>query len=231
MKISLKRLLVLTIWLFFIISCRKHDAVVADCISAVTADSTSMADLVTTSQKNLIDNLFNQNNLSTADEQFSSLDSNRYLAPGYSDSVSQVAVVAYLWYNHLPVFMWNDYFIFYNGVIQPSSIIYKGTIPGPDTSFRQSLESLRIIYQANFSKVEISGGLAANTTRHPNQSYLDSCLTAQPGYLDAANFVPGLPSGISLVKAWKVTPVGASFPMVMIADSSGAALPINEAIP
>ncbi len=231
MKITLKQLLCLFVWLFFIISCRKHDEVVADCISEVTADSMSMANLVTSSQFDFIDSLFSRNSLSTANEQFSYLDSNRYQPPGYNYLVSQVAIVAYLWYNQLPVFMWNNYFIFYDGVLQSSSIIYRGAVPGPDTIFHQSLESLRLIYQSNFSKVIISGGAANSSPRHPNQSYLNSCLTAQPGYIDAATIYPGLQNGIRLVKAWKVTPVGTSFPIVMIADSTGAAYPVDVFYP
>jgi len=221
----------LAICLFFIISCSKHADMDADCISEVTVDASSMANQVTPSQLAVITNLFAANNLSTSGEQFSNLDSNRYQPPGYPDSVDQVVIGAYRWVNHLPVFMWNDYFVFYNGVLQSGSFYYHGSVPGPDTSFRQSLESLRRIYQANYMKVDISGGLAQSTPRHPGSGYLDSCLTAQPGYIDATYFNPALPSGSGLAKAWKVAPVGTSFPMVIIADSTGAAYPVSVAVP
>jgi hypothetical protein len=184
----------------------------ADCISEVTADPASMAIQVTPTQLAVITNLFGANNLSTTGEQYTNLDSNRYQPPGYVDSVDQVVIGAYRWFNHLPVFMWSDNFVFYNGILQPVSSFYKGPIPGPDTSFRQSLGSLRKIYQAS-------------------ASYLDSCLTAQPGYIDAAYFNPALPIGSGLTKAWKVTPVGTSLPMVFVADSTGAAYPVDIVFP
>jgi len=219
--------------MIFIISCRKHEDMVADCISEVTVDSADMTSTVTSPQLAAIDNLFKLNNLSTANEQFFGIDSNRYMPPGYNDSVSQVEVLAYRWYNNLPVFMWNDNLVFYNDILQPISIIYHGQVPGPDTTFHQSLESLRKIYQANFLKIIISGGVAItnNNVRHPSSGYLDSCLTAQPGYIDPVNFNQASTYGSSLIKAWKVTPVGSAFPMVFIADSTGAAWPVSIAVP
>jgi hypothetical protein len=214
MKMGLKTGIPLSICLFFIISCSKHDDIVVDCISEVTVDSASMANQVTPAQLTVITNLFGSNNLSTAGEQFFAIDSNRYQPPGFNDSVSQVEVLAYRWYNDLPVFMWNDNLVFYNDVLQPISIMYKGQAPGPDTSFRQPLESLRRIFQAN-------------TGPH----FLDSCLTAQPGYIDAHYFNPASPSGSRLIKAWKVTPVGSVIPMVLVADSTGAARPVNLITP
>jgi hypothetical protein len=206
MKKGLKVSTLLSIWLLFAISCRKHEDMAAGCISEVTVDPDSTANQVTPSQGAAIDNLFRLNNLSIANEQFLHLDSIQYLLRGYTDSTSEVEVSAYRWYYNFPVFLWSDVLIFYNDVFQPViSRYYTGQPPGPDTTFRQSLESLHHIFQLQYPP------------------YLDSCLTAQPGYFDANYLDPATPAGTHLVKGWKVTPANRAFPMALVADNTGAA--------
>jgi hypothetical protein len=213
MKMGLKFSAALTIWLLFAISCKKSDDNAVDCISEVSNTPVSMASTVNPSQLSIIDNLFRQNNSSTTGQQFFSIDSNRIALAGYPDSVNQIAILSYVWFNNLPVFFWNNNYIFYNGVLQDRSIIYAGQIPGPDTSFRQNLVSLRLIY-----------------LRY-NPSCRDSCLTAQPGYIDPAYFGRIGLAVATLVKAWKITPVGSNNPMVMIEDDNGAAWPVSLNLP
>lgn len=213
MKIGLKFLAPLAIWLLFAISCKKTGDEAVDCISEVSNTPASMASTVNPSQLTIIDNLFRQNNSSTTGQQFFSIDSNRIALAGYPDSVNQIAILSYVWFNGLPVFFWNNNYIFYNGVLQDRSIVYAGQVPGPDTSFRQNLGSLRLIY----------------LRYHP--SYRDSCLTAQPGYIDPAYFGRIGLAVATLVKAWKVTPVGSNDPIVMIEDDNAAAWPVSTVSP
>ncbi|HET6252838.1 MAG TPA: hypothetical protein VFE32_02125 [Puia sp.] len=232
MKNGLKVASLLSIWLLFTISCRKHNnPPAADCISEAFITPASLDTALPQSQLNAIDNLFQLNNLSTANLQFFWIDSNRYQPSGYTDTVSQVEVLAYRWYNNLPVFEWNDNLTFYNDILQPISIIYKGPAPAADTTFHRSLESLRQIYQQNFMKVILAGGPANAPIRHPSPDYIDSCLLAKPGYIGANLFDTTLPYFSSLVKAWRVTPLNGTFPMVYISDSTGAAWPVGVFTP
>ena len=178
--------------------------------------------------------LYSQNNLSTANLQFFSVLSNSYEPPGYTSNVAQVDICAYRWYNNLPVFRWNDNVTFYNGIFQPNaSIIFTGTPPGPDATFHQTLASLQSIWQNNFMRVGTYGPFINDTIpAHPAASYRDSCLIAERGYIDAGYFTPkGYPYTGQLVKAWTVTPLNGTYPMVIIADSTGAAWPSNVYIP
>jgi hypothetical protein len=231
MKIGLKLSACLTIWLLFAISCKKSGDEAVDCISEVINTPASMASTVNPSELTIIDNLFTQNSLSTSNQQFFTIDSIRFLDYGYPDSVTQTDILSYLGFNNLPVFFWNNNYIFYNGVLQTRSYVYTGPVPGPDTTFRQSLESLRHIYLNNFLKVGTSGGLVDGPIRYPDPSYRDSCLTAQPGYIDPSYFNSKLTLGNGFVKAWKITPVGSNYPMVMVEDSTGAAWPVSIYLP
>ena len=178
--------------------------------------------------------LYSQNNLSTANLQFFSVLSNSYEPPGYTSNVAQVDICAYRWYNNLPVFGWNDNVTFYNGIFQPqASILYTGTPPGTDATFQQTLASLQSIWQNNFMRVSTYWPLQnVQNPTHPAASYRDSCLIAKRGYIDAGYF--NAPIDIytgELVKAWVVTPENGNYPMVIIADSTGAAWPSNIYFP
>jgi hypothetical protein len=195
---------------------------------------TSGDSLVTQPQINVIVNLFRQNNLSTANQQFFWIDSNYFQPPGYTTNVDQVDILSYRWYNDLPVFRWNDNITFYNGVFQPqASIVYKGDAPEPDGTFQQSLASLQTIWLNNFMRVGTYGALMNDTVpAHPNASYRDSCLIAKRGYIDAGYFAaPAFTYAGQLVKAWVVTPLNGVYPMVIIEDNTGAAWPSNVYIP
>jgi hypothetical protein len=125
--------------------------------------------------------------------------------------------------------MYDENFAFYNAILQPGSNVYSGATPDTGIAFHQSLENLRLIYLDNFEKITISGGGISATVTHPPASIRDSCLTAQPGYIDASTFDPGIPAGTRLTKAWKVMPVGRSDAIVFIEDSTGAAWPLDIA--
>ena len=239
MKMGLKLLPIALICLIFTIGCRKAgtastNTVATSCISEAAVTPASLALALPQAQLTEIDHLFQQNNLPTANQQFFSIDSNYFQPQGYPANVDQTVVLSYRWYNNLPVFRWNDNITFYNDVFQPqASIVFNGTAPGPDTAFRQSLASLQTIWQNNFMKVGTYGGAQNDTTpTHPNASYRDSCLIAKRGYIDAGYF--NAPIDIytgELVKAWVVTPENGNYPMVIIADSTGAAWPSNIYFP
>lgn len=235
MKKGLKLLPLTVICLIFTICCRKVESasvhtVASGCISEATVTFASLDTTLTQPQLTVIDNLFQQNNLSTANQQFFSIDTNSYQPTGYTADVAQTTILSYRWYNNLPVFRWNDYITFYNDIFQPqASIIFNASAPSADTAFRESLESLQTIWQNNFMRVGTYGGLQHDTTpTHPNASYRDSCLIAKKGYIDAGYFSSSniIYTGV-LVKAWVVTPQNGNYPMVIIADSTGAAWPSN----
>lgn len=82
-------------------------------------------------------------------------------------------------------------------------------------------------------RVSTYGPLMADTLPvYPNPDYQDSCLIAKRGYIDAGYFTSTtLTYQDWLVKAWTVTPLNGSYPMVIIADSTGVAWPSNVYIP
>jgi hypothetical protein len=238
MKMGLKTAALLPICLTFMLSCKKSESgsnsPAADCISEGTVSAQSLAPPLTQAQLDVIDALFQQNNLSTANQQFfyvdgNYIDTNQYLPPGGNADVDQVMILSYRWYNNLPVFRWNDNYTFYNGVLQPS-LIYTGPAPGPNTTFRQTLSSVRTIWLNNYMKVATYGPLN-NKPTYPNAAWRDSCLTATPGYLDAAFFDSTIAWQTQLVKAWQVAPTGQPYPMIYVEDSTAAAWPSDVFIP
>jgi len=204
------------------------------CISDQTVTLASGDSLITQQAMNVVVTLFRQNNLSTANQQFFWVDSNSFEPPGFTANVDQVNVLSYRWYNNLPEFRWNDNVTFYNGIFQPhASIVFAGNAPGPDATFHQTLASLQSIWLNNFMRVGTYGPLMNDTVpTHPAASYRDSCLIAKRGYIDAGYFGEnGYAYAGQLVKAWTVTPLNGNYPMVIIADSTGAAWPSNVYIP
>jgi hypothetical protein len=221
-----------------LLSCEKRAPVSNEpggaCISDQTVTLTASGALITQQAINVVVTLFQQNNLSTANQQFFSVDSNYYQPPGFTSEVDQVDILSYRWYNNLPVFRWNDNIIFYNGIFQPrSSIVFTGNAPGSDTTFQQTLPSVQSIWLNNFMRVGTYGPLMSDTVpAHPSASYRDSCLIAKRGYIDAGYFEGnGDTYAGRLVKAWTVTPLNGIYPMVIIADGTGAAWPSNMYIP
>jgi hypothetical protein len=233
MKMGLKIAALLPICLTFMLSCKKSESgsnsPAADCISEGSVTEESLAPPLSQAQLDVINALFQQNNLSTANQQFFYVDSNYFTPSGYAYNVDQVMILSYRWYNNLPVFRWNDNYTFYNGVLQPS-IIYTGPAPGPNTTFRQTLSSVRTIWLNNYMKVATYGPLS-NKPTYPNAAWRDSCLTATPGYLDAAFFDSTIAWQTQLVKAWQVAPTGGPYPLVYVEDSTAAAWPSDVFIP
>jgi hypothetical protein len=232
MKMGLKIAAFLPICLTFMLSCKKgqsgSNSTSPGCISEGTMTADSLAPPLTKAQLSVIDNLFAQNNLSTAYQQFFWVDSNYFTPPGYNTDVDQVEILSYRWYNNLPVFRWNDNYTFYNGVLQPS-IIYTGPAPEPGP-FGQSLLSLHTIWLNNFMKVATYGPLS-NKPTYPNAAWRDSCLTATPGYIDAAFFDSTVAWQTQLVMAWQVAPTGEPYPMIYVEDNTAAAWPVDVFIP
>jgi hypothetical protein len=234
MKMGLKTSSLHLIFLIFIISCKKlepssNSTSAAGCISEGTIPVDSLEVPLTQAQLDAINTLFGQNNLSTANQLFFDIDSANVIPFDSTAYVDEVEILSYRWYNNLPVFRWNDNYLFYNGILQPS-LIYDGLTPGPDITFRLSLSSLHTIWLNNFMKAPTYWPLG-NKITYPNASYRDSCLTADHGYLDAAYFDPSIAFGTRFVKAWEVAPTGSYSPMVCIEDSTGTAWPVPVLIP
>jgi hypothetical protein len=232
MKKGLKfRRCLAAVLLFLYISCAKHhDNPTADCITRVP-DTASQTSTVTAAQLNAILALFQRNNLPTAGLQFVAIDSNIYEPPGYSDSVSQVMVVANLFINGLPTFSGGVAFYFYNEVYQ-TNLTHYGTASSTDTSTHQTLEDLRTAWLTHYQQDSIFGGTLNSRPSVPGLAYRDSCLLAELGYIDAATFANAPRTyGVSLVKAWKVSPLNGGYPMVYVQDSTGVCVPVQEALP
>jgi len=214
---------------FLYISCNKHhDTPTADCITRIDASQTAT---VSAAQMDSINRLFSSNGLSTTGLQFYSFFSASIVEPGFFGTQEQVA--ANVFYNGLPVFADDQYFIFNAGQYQPNGTAsYTGPVPPPDTTSRQTLEDLRTAWLTHYQQDTIFGGASASRPYAPGTAYSDSCLLAELGYLDAATFANGPRTyGVSLVKAWKVSPLSGGYPMVYVQDSTGTCVPVQEFVP
>jgi hypothetical protein len=216
--------------LFLLISCSRHnDTPTANCITRIYDTSTTST--VTAAQLNAILPLFQRNNLSITGLQFFALDSNIYLPPNYSDSISQVMVVANVFINGLPTFFGGWAFYFYNDVYQ-TNLGHYGAVSGTDTSGHQTLEDLRNIYLAHYQQDAGYGGTLNATVSHPGLNWRDSCLVAMLGYADASIFNNTIIFGTMEVKAWRVGPVGITYyPIIYVEDDNGAWAPQNSYLP
>lgn len=174
-----------------------------------------------------ISTLFSLNSLSTAGLQFYFFMSGNFGAPGFSGIQEQVA--ANVFYNDLPVFAYDQYFIFNAGIYQPTATSpYTGQIPGPDTTTRQTLDYLRTAYLDHYQQDTLWPPTAISHPVIPGTAYRDSCLLAELGYIDAATFSKGtVPYGLSLIKVWKVSPLSGGYPMVYVVDSTGVCFPVS----
>lgn len=204
---------------FLYISCSKHhDTSAADCITKTDA---SEAPTVSPTQLDSIDALFSRNGLSTAGLQFYSLFVDT-MGPGSGGIEQQVSAAPF--YNGLPLFENYATFIFKAGIYSPADgVTWHGAIPGPDTTFHQTLEDLRAIYLAHYQQDAITPPVAnPPPPSHPGLNWRDSCLVAMPGYADASVFNSSIPWGTQLVKAWWIAPVGQTYPAIYVEDDNGA---------
>jgi hypothetical protein len=212
-------------------SCKKHNEP-ADiiCISRVTADVNDFG--VSGVVLDSIYQLFSANNLSTANLQFHWISTNTVVSPSFSGTQEQVLATQF--FNSLPVFQDDRYFVFNAGVYQSGSYSggFTGTIPGPDTAARISMLDLRTAFLNHVLESVLEGGAINSVPKPPQGNFKDSCLVAALGYLDAA-MIQGntVDYNISLVRTWKITTANRSFPAVFVDDETGKAWGLVLSIP
>jgi hypothetical protein len=222
-KCFMKKILTYFCCLIFIFSCTRETATVnnvADngCISIAVAQASQTS--LSASQIQSIDSLFQANNMSTDGLQFI-----EYIPDIYSDTTKppHEQVAANLFLNGLPVFHYTEAFDFNNGVFDTSAL-YTGAPANNNADGHQSLTSLRTDFLDHVSESKIEGGVLNATPFTPSAStYVDTCLAATLGYVDATA-VPGntLPYG-NLVKVWSITPSHGTYPCVYVEDDNGLA--------
>jgi hypothetical protein len=212
-------------------SCRKHSESDNGCITRKVLKVTDYG--VSGPALDSIFSLFGSNNLSVANLQFRAWMTGVLSNPTYSGLQEQVLATQF--FNGLPVFQEDKYFIFNAGKYQPANIYsgYTGPAPDADTSGKQALPDLRIAFLDHVSESFTEGGPANSKPFVPSRrSYLDSCLIATLGYLDAGMVRgSGSPLEIALIKVWKVTPLNGQYPLVYVEDDNGLAWGVPLFIP
>jgi hypothetical protein len=202
-------------------SCSKQSSttLTSDCIERLMPKHTEST--LTGNQLDSIKTLFGKNNLSIDQLQFIQFTPNIY-----SD---QEQVWANLFLNGLPVFNYNEVFIF-NHAIFDTAYLYTGTASSNDPTGHQTLAYLRTAFFKHVSESVIYAPVGKPFV--PSSStYLDSCLAVTLGYVDAVYF-PGntIPWG-TLKKVWSIKPLHSSYPNVFVEDDSGLAWGVPVYIP
>lgn len=207
-------------------SCSKQTGATSGngCIERVTPQSNETT--LTNGQIDSITILFRKKNISANHLQFI-----EYTPDIYSDplKVPQAQVWANLFLNGLPVFRYNEVFVFNNGIFD-TAYLYTGTPLSHDTSGQQSLTYLRTSFLKHVSESITYSPLGKPFVPASN-TYLDSCLVATLGYVDAVN-IPGnsSPWG-TLIKVWSITPLNSGNPCVYVKDDNGLAWGVPLYIP
>jgi hypothetical protein len=212
-------------------SCKKHNETASIvCINRVMPAVNNFG--VSGAALDSINQLFSANNLSTANLQFHSITTSAVVSPSFSGVQEQVLTTQY--FNGLPVFQDDRFFIFNAGVYQSNyySGGFTGTPPGPDTAARLSMTDLRTAFLNHVSESVLEGGAVNSVPRPPQGNFKDSCLNVTLGYLDAA-IIPGYVGNynVSLVRTWKITTANTSFPLVFVDDETGKAWGLVLSVP
>jgi hypothetical protein len=186
-----------------ILSCSKHQTVMDNgCIDRVIPGSGQTLPAI---QLDSIDALFSNNNLSTANLQFDKYYVDDHQVPG----VHRQLVTAIIFFNGLPLFDFDDFFEFDDGIMTDSQL-YSGSPSLNDTSSHQTLSFLR----SAFIKYAVQSS--------PDQ-FANTCLSATLGYLDHAEIPKNvLPFGTP-IKVWRITPANADYPTVYVKDDDSTA--------
>jgi hypothetical protein len=233
---------------FFLASCHKHLPAADSGTGCVTRLSPAVTDLkISGADLDSIYALFNANNLSTANLQFTAwltFTTSNVLPGAYNGYQEQVQAIQFI--NGLPLFGETESFTFNAGVLPPPGNppgynpiggAYTGAAPSGDTAGHQSLSALRSAFLAHLSQSYMIGGPANAKPFIPSAStYENACLDVTLGYLDASG-VPGssTPSGTALVKVWSVSPAPDSsityYPLVYVADDDSAAWGVPFFVP
>ena len=209
-------------------ACTKHQNSISDnaCISRLIATTNSPT--LRSSEIDSINILFDNNNMSTAQLQF------LYFIPNvFSDTTKpkQAQVAANLFINGLPMFGNNEAFIFNNGIFD-TAYLYKGIPLNNDTAGYQSLAYLRAAFMQHVSESITYMPLQIPPFIPSPKNYIDSCLTATLGYVDATS-IPGSQNdiwGSTLIKVWSVS-CNNHYPEILVEDDNGLAWGVRVYIP
>jgi len=207
-------------------SCSKSGSGTSDnaCIERVIPQYTQTA--LTSGQIDSIKTLFGKNNMSTNQLQFI-----EYIPDIYTDTgmTPQAQVTANLFLNGLPVFNYNEVFVF-NGGVFDTAYLYTGTPLTNDTTGHQTLAYLRSSFLKHVSESVTYSPISKPFVPSPN-SYTGSCMVATMGYVDAV-YAPGntIPWG-TLIKVWAVTPLNSGYPCVYVRDDNGVGWGVPLIIP
>ncbi len=220
-------LLVAVLYVFGV-ACTKHQNSISDngCISRLVAKTISPT--LSSSQIDSINILFSNNNMSTAQLQF------LYFTPNvYSDTTkpTQSQVIANLFINGLPMFGNNEAFIFNNGIFD-TAYLYNGIPQTNDTTGHQSFSYLRTAFMNHVSESITYMPLQIPPFIPSPKNYIDSCLTATLGYVDASS-IPGNQNdiwGSTLIKVWSVS-CNNHYPSILVKDDNGLAWGVPVYIP
>jgi hypothetical protein len=194
---------------------------------------------VTGAELDSIYTLFKANNLSTVNLQFNAWARDTIFTP-YNGREDMVWATQFV--NSLPVFQAGINYVFLAGEVLSGDVYgYTGPAPGPDTSGHQTLPNLRNSFLNRVSEATLQGGASNSPGIFPSRpEYLDVCVQATLGYLDAAR-LPGnynLAPGQTLIKVWQIVPDSALSggidgyrPTVYVEDSTGLAWGVALIIP
>lgn len=210
------------VFMLFTASCSKQEDsyplnTLSTCISRVVPQVTQTK--VSGSGIDSIKTLFAKNNLSTEGLQFIGYIPDTYTG---TSGLPQTQVTATRFVNNLPVFGYDEVFIFNSGLFQTAYLI-TGTPQTNDLTSKQSLPYLQSAFFKHVQESVIIGGPLNAKPRIPSpDQYKDSCLVAVLGYVDAGS-IPGnsISWGKTLVKVWKVTPLNGNYPLVFVEDATG----------
>ena len=202
-------------------SCHKENhAVENECINRIVPRISDYK--VSGADLDSVNALFNRNRLSVTNLQFQTLSLANIGSPDYSGPEQQV--LAFQFFNGLPLFDTDDFFTFYNGIYQPAlNTGYAGSAPGGDTSGHQALTDLRTDFLNHVSEAIVDGGPAGGQSHFPDSSlYSSTCLSVTLGYLQT-NLIPpySYSSNATLVKVWLVSPFNNTYPTVYVEDDNG----------
>jgi hypothetical protein len=189
--------------LLVFVSCKKSDLPVDNgCISQVRRQNFGL----TGTDSLFAVKLLKQNNIPYNDVQFEYVNSDTVTISVVTNIYQHISAIQYL--KGLPVLSYDFGYSFKNGVFQEITGTKYNSV-NLDTRAALSLPRLRELYMTEINK-NSSAAIAAG--------FKDSCLVAEFGFYDL-NGGPN-PHTPSFVKAWRVMPKHASYPLGFFRDDS-----------
>jgi len=195
----IKRILIISFFTSMFYSCNKESYLPSNngCIEKVIIPLTGYS--VKSSDAVIISNLFNQNNISSADVKYSSY---------YHDTIKMVnfkSVGVNEYINGVPILNGYLYYYFKNDIFE-----FMQGVPTKGTNLN-SIPALKLgqVRQLFLNDLE--------TQDQKGKQYQDSCLRAEFGYYNLNSGTGKLDE--LLVKAWKVTPKNSEYPVAYYQDN------------